>query len=144
MADEPQSLDYSHKMMLRRRGIEDPCHGCNGYGVKDYSSGATWRGGMGTTRGEKDICDKCWGSGEKSRPWTDLRKLEYDLQERVRIEALTHFARGLGVAYDSMKPALDELALELIALAKKRPRKGRPQFFDIAIIGLLRALGKSA
>lgn len=24
----------------------------------------------------KDVCDRCWGSGDKHEPWTDIRKLE--------------------------------------------------------------------
>ncbi len=57
------------------RGVDDPCETCQGSGVKVYSSTATWGGGMGGSMMTKDVCDKCWGSGDKHRQGEDLRAL---------------------------------------------------------------------
>ena len=49
--------------ILSKRGVEDPCKRCSGFGAYAYSHGATWRGGMGTTSFQHDVCDvceKCW------------------------------------------------------------------------------------
>ena len=50
------------------------CTKCKGKGRKWYGSGATWRGGMGVASCTMDICNKCWGSGDEDKPFTDLRK----------------------------------------------------------------------
>lgn len=56
-----------------------PCVGCAGLGVKAYGSTATWRGGIGGQAITNDICDTCWGSGDASRPWLNLREYDYIL-----------------------------------------------------------------
>jgi len=60
------------------RGVErdELCSDCNGMGVKSYSSTATWRGGVGGQAITSAVCDKCWGSGNKYRAWTNLRTLK--------------------------------------------------------------------
>jgi hypothetical protein len=59
-----------------QRGVDIPCEQCNGLGTKVYSSTATWQGGIGGAAMTTDVCDKCWGSGDKYRHWVNLRKLE--------------------------------------------------------------------
>jgi len=49
------------------------CSGCGGSGYKFYSSTATWRGGAGGQAFTNDVCDKCWGSGDRDRPWPSHR-----------------------------------------------------------------------
>jgi hypothetical protein len=64
--------------MLRWRNIEseeDACIGCGGSGVKTYANTTTWRGGMGGQALTSDVCDKCWGSGNKHRPWANLKEI---------------------------------------------------------------------
>lgn len=60
----------------------DFCLECNGSGYKLYGSTATWRGGIGGQAMTTSVCDKCWGSGSKSKPWPSWREYE-DLKERV-------------------------------------------------------------
>jgi hypothetical protein len=45
------------------------CSDCAGWGVKLYGSTATWRGGIGGQAMTTDVCDVCWGSGDKAQPW---------------------------------------------------------------------------
>lgn len=54
----------------------DFCTECNGSGYKLYGSTATWRGGIGGQAMTTSVCDKCWGSGSKSKPWPSWRKYE--------------------------------------------------------------------
>lgn len=81
--------------VVAQRGVrypEDLCPSCSGLGVKAYGSTSTWRGGPGGQMVTAGVCNKCWGSGSKSRPWTDLRKVSIMHSEvtgqRKEIEAL--------------------------------------------------------
>lgn len=62
---------------LEWRGIEPDaaCQECGGAGIKAYGSTATWRGGIGGQAITNDVCDKCWGSGDRYRPWPSHRLL---------------------------------------------------------------------
>ena len=63
--------------LLQWRDIEpdDACPKCGGCGSTMYGNTATWGRGVGGDMMTYDICDKCWGSGSKSHPWINLRKL---------------------------------------------------------------------
>lgn len=65
----------SHENLLDWRGIdlEDACGGCAGAGIKVYGSTATWRGGIGGRALTSDVCNECWGSGNKHKPWPSHR-----------------------------------------------------------------------
>ncbi|VVB53302.1 Uncharacterised protein [uncultured archaeon] len=63
--------------LMAMKDIDVLCPKCQGWGSKTYSSTATWRGGIGGQVMTTDVCDKCWGSGDATKPWTDLRKLRY-------------------------------------------------------------------
>lgn len=61
------------------RGIdraEDVCQGCAGSGIKCYATTGTWRSGAGGSTPTCAVCDKCWGSGHKNKPWPSHRLLE--------------------------------------------------------------------
>lgn len=60
---------------LSMRGVKTPCTRCNGLGVRVYGSTATWHGGIGGAAMTSGICDGCWGSGDKNRPWLNLKTL---------------------------------------------------------------------
>jgi len=61
---------------LTMRGVEMPCKGCGGLGVRVYGDTSTWMGGIGGQTMTLGVCDKCWGSGDTDKPWTNLRKLQ--------------------------------------------------------------------
>ena len=63
------------QMLQDYRGVEDPCPSCDGMGVRAYGDTSTWVGGIGGQMITQGVCDKCWGSGDKTRPWLNLRKL---------------------------------------------------------------------
>ena len=58
------------------RNIEYMCTVCQGSGIKLYGSTSTWRGGIGGAAMTRDVCDQCWGSGNKYQPWVNLKELE--------------------------------------------------------------------
>lgn len=76
---EKAFLRYSREQFLQRlmdeRDIDEICSDCHGSGRKCYGSSATWGGGIGGQTITGGICDKCWGSGDSSKPFTNLKKL---------------------------------------------------------------------
>ena len=71
--------DDFYDRVLAWRSIEpgDQCLQCGGCGGLAYGSTATWRGGVGGQTITGGVCDKCWGSGSKSRPWPSWRKVDH-------------------------------------------------------------------
>ena len=67
--------------LLEWRGIpeEDCCKKCQGSGVSVYADTTTWKGGIGGQMMTQDVCDKCWGSGNQTKPWVNLK----DMQRKV-------------------------------------------------------------
>lgn len=57
------------------REANDICKACGGSGMLVYGSTSTWRGGIGGSAMTRGVCDKCWGSGDIAKPWTNLRNL---------------------------------------------------------------------
>ncbi len=60
---------------LELRGIEpgNACSVCGGIGKRSYPNTTTWHGGIGGQMVTIDVCDKCWGSGDKTHTWLNLR-----------------------------------------------------------------------
>jgi hypothetical protein len=117
------------ELIYRTRHIkpEDQCPTCKGNGWHWYGSGDTYHGGMGTASCETDLCDKCWGSGDRHKTWTNVKALEDKWRDDLKKEAFTYIATRLGTQFDSTWPALRELASELKRLS--RSRKTRPRWF---------------
>jgi len=107
------------RTLLRRRGVNTPCPACEGPGTRWYSSGATWRGGMGTASFATDVCDVCWGTGDAQRHGVNLRELEAARDAWEDTEAVQYFARSLGIRFTGAKERLEELA----KLCEKQARK---------------------
>ncbi len=121
--------DDAFRLLCRIRDIETPCEVCHGFGARMYGSTSTWRGGMGGASMTTDVCDKCWGSGDATKPWTDLRKLRNEETTRVHQRAADLFAHRCGVEFKSLAPALQELVGELHKF--ERQRRPRPRDFDL-------------
>lgn len=129
-----EALDWLRTM----RGVEDPCPRCQGMGRRSYGSTATWRGGIGGQSITDDVCDVCWGTGDKFRRGVDLRRMMREEESRVAERAGTLLAEQCGTYLSNMRPALREVAAELARLG--RGRKERPQFFYNACAILSRRL----
>lgn len=72
---------------LMWRGIdpENACMECGGTGSKAYGDTSTWRRGVGGQMITRGPCDKCWGSGDKHRPWPSHRRMESLEREVTRL-----------------------------------------------------------
>lgn len=58
-----------NKYALEWRNIEDPCDECSGSGITSYSDTSTYFGGIGGQMITNAVCNKCWGSGDKTKTW---------------------------------------------------------------------------
>lgn len=85
---------YAVEYPLEWRGIdkEDVCQDCGGRGIKSYGATAGWRGGAGGQMITSGVCNKCWGSGSKSKPWANLKDMEGAIKQ-ARREAYEDAAR---------------------------------------------------
>lgn len=79
-------MNQTKRAMLEHRfpkfnGTITLCEKCGGTGYFSYSNTGTWlseNSSIPMIVGQAftyDVCDKCWGSGDKDRPWTNLFKL---------------------------------------------------------------------
>lgn len=93
--------DDIHQQFLQWRGVEDPCLRCKGSGLHQYGSGATWRGGMGAASITLDVCDACWGTGDRYRTGCDLRRLRDEEQRRIAECAVDELARTSGAKHSA-------------------------------------------
>jgi hypothetical protein len=130
--DQPLTHDAAKEWLLEARRIGTPCERCDGIGGLLYPSTATWKGGVGGRAMTWDVCDRCWGSGDSDRPWTDLCTLQVEEDRRVAEQAWSYFAEGLGTDLPSIAASLIELAKEISKIRRPSPskRKRRPQFFE--------------
>ena len=103
----------------RRRGVSVPCEQCDGLGAHMYSSGATWRGGMGTASFEPDVCDVCWGSGDAHRHGADLRAMTAQRDAWDDGQAVAYLSRSIGLRYTDTAARVEMLA----ALADKEANR---------------------
>ena len=108
---------------IRARDTRDPCQKCHGSGARIYPSTATWRGGMGGCMMTTDVCDSCWGSGDRYRQWTNLRQLRDEEEKRLAERAVDLLARSVGASLGSTHPDVGEIIRVLENLADKR---GKP------------------
>ncbi len=83
--------------LLAWRGVIDPCVRCGGAGQIQYGRSCTWRGGMAVSGDYRDVCDLCWGTGDRWRHGVDLRQLRDEESARIAAAALTAVAAAAGV-----------------------------------------------
>lgn len=53
--------------------VEPKCESCGGTGRKAYGCTSVWMGGAGGQMVTEGICDRCWGTGDASKPGPNLR-----------------------------------------------------------------------
>lgn len=106
--------------LLDWRGVEDPCLKCHGSGAIVYGSTATWRGGIGGQMMTRDVCDSCWGSGDRYRAWTDLRRLRGEESKRTAEQAVDLLARSVGASYSTTRANVVEILRVIEEFANKK------------------------
>ena len=57
------------------RDINELCRGCGGSGNKTYGNTSTWKHRVGGQSITQDVCDECWGSGDATKPYRNLKEL---------------------------------------------------------------------
>lgn len=82
--------------LLHMRGVDEPCSVCHGFGTRQYSSTATWHGGVGGAAMTVDVCDTCWGTGDEFRHGADLRAASLQRRQWEDSQCLQYFARKIG------------------------------------------------
>jgi hypothetical protein len=128
------------------RGIDpvDACRTCDGVGRRCYGSTATWRGGMGGAMMTTDVCDACWGSGDRYHPGADLRRLRDEESGRVAKEAVDALARAAGATLSSTVVQVMEIVTILREAAesagKARGRNRNPRRESIWFAPLVKSL----
>jgi hypothetical protein len=67
-----------YRLFCQWRGIDydDRCRECGGAGTLLYPSTTTWRGGIGGAALRRDVCNVCWGSGDRTTIWPAWSRLE--------------------------------------------------------------------
>lgn len=122
-------MTEDYERFLSWRGIDpgSECDKCHGRGSRVYPSTAVFWGGIGGASMTRGLCDVCWGSGDKHRTWTDLKKWRAEQQFQIAKQAVTLLASSAGADYQSCSPAAEEICRELDKLS--RGRKQRPNYF---------------
>lgn len=136
--------EYSREKlaMLRFRAIRpgDECLKCNGSGVVLYASTSTWRGGMGGASMTADVCDSCWGSGNRYEPWDNLRALESKYNSDLSAMALTVLEHRIGCGITNCHQSIEAICQLLDDASKPTRRKARPDWFDSTCQALVKVL----
>lgn len=109
---------------LRWRGVEDPCLVCDGAGMKYYGNTSSWRGGMGGAAMTWDVCDGCWGTGDRFRHGCDLKRLRLEEQHRISEAAVEELARSCGASLGSARSEVAAI-IQVLRDAADKADKGR-------------------
>lgn len=112
--------------------IRNKCIRCHGAGDRYYGSTATWRGGVGGQRPTRDLCDVCWGSGDKDSPWMNLREHLDNVDQHIAERALDLLAQSVGVSIHNTHPAIEYIADILEKLGNKRGAPAAPYLPELA------------
>jgi len=69
--------------VILERGVRVPCEKCTGLGSYHYCNTATWDDRPGILSGQAftyDVCDECWGTGDKNWKGANLRTIRSALR----------------------------------------------------------------
>ena len=80
--------DYCMSWRGLDREADKVCVKCGGSGQRLYSNTSTWRNIAGGQAMTRDVCDRCWGSGDESRPWPSWKERNTEAELAALREAL--------------------------------------------------------
>lgn len=83
--------DAERERRLRWRGVETPCLRCGGSGRCHRRTS-----GMGPGLETMDVCESCWGTGDRLNTGADLRRLLQEEDARVAERAVHALAEAAG------------------------------------------------
>lgn len=93
-------MSATQRDYLDWRGVVDPCMRCGGAGQLMYGDSATWRQG-GLRAGHqptRDVCDLCWGTGDRWRIGVDLRRMREEENARIAAAVMETVEAHAGVS----------------------------------------------
>lgn len=100
-------------------GPDDICPKCSGWGFRAYPNTTTWHGGIGGQVITNDVCDTCWGTGQKHRIGANLKEAYYEHKRlRARIERLEETKN---TAYAERQKMVQALTFIFPAHMKRHP-----------------------
>ena len=69
--ESERSFRHTYSQTMREFLVDDGvcCVKCHGSGYYTYPTTSTFRHGIGGMKMTTDVCDKCWGSGNKDKVW---------------------------------------------------------------------------
>lgn len=118
IAEQSDSRRFAFLNILRMKGVESEenvCQPCGGIGVRIYGSTSTWRGGIGGCAMTNDVCDRCWGSGDKTRPWPAWRREDkLAIAKCEAFDEVRYYLRGIGPRDNPTAGAIDEFCTRKI------------------------------
>lgn len=79
----------------------------------------------------EDVCDKCWGSGDRYHSGVDLRAIRDDDAERAAADAVDLIARSVGASMPSTHRAVAAIVDHLDKLANKRGAPAAPHLPEL-------------
>lgn len=126
--------------MLDWRGVEDPCARCDGSGRCAYSNSSTWRGGAGAAAIASDVCDQCWGTGDRYRHGVNLRQLRDEEKTRIAKAALTAVADSVGAHHGAGHSATVMIELDRVLDRKRNPMN---VFASSTLLGLRNLIARA-
>jgi hypothetical protein len=99
-----RGLHEAEAQFLRKRGVSAPCIVCRGVGVLAYPNKSTWRRSVGEACLTYDVCGECWGTGDRFRHGTNIRRLE------GKIQALENdlYSKEVASRFDAIEDEDDE------------------------------------
>jgi len=138
-----ERADREMRERLRWRHVEDPCEICCGAGARMYGNGATWRGGMSVAACTVDVCDTCWGTGDRYRRGLDLRALRDEECTRVAKAAATALADSCGAGIKTANVQIHNIIMHIEKLVDGRGRAAPDVFTGSLAQGLANLLRRS-
>lgn len=96
----------SRAIWLAERGVTDRCPSCDGDGRKMYANTSTWRKGFGGQAITHDVCDVCWGTGDRFRQGVNLREWRDRQAADTARHAVELLARAAGAPYEHCREAV--------------------------------------
>lgn len=75
---EDELFEHYYNLVVKLRGVRKPCSKCKGLGVFVYPTTCTWwyDGGQAIHHPTRDICDECWGTGDRVFKGTNIKELQ--------------------------------------------------------------------
>lgn len=128
------------QVVCEYRGVQDPCPKCDGLGVQVYANTAGWSGGIGGQTPTSGVCSSCWGSGDKNKPWLNLRDLDSKIKKLAQEEGEKYLEKTIGARYYERK-----YFASVCDLLDKESRKRKHEYdyksFLMRLSGIIKQFG---